>query len=162
MHDRGACMAVGVHGRGHTWQGVCGRGMHGRGGVHGREGMHGMGHTWQGCVWQGDMHCGGGMHGQGVCMAGDRQYAADGMHPTGMHSCFLLIMVISNIPSHEVSNYALLSMKSINLNITPIIMQTPMSSYWPYVLCGYEPKTTSVSRSYFSQYPAAPLLKFNF
>ena len=55
---RGACMAGGVHGRGHAWwgcawQGACvAGGMHG-GGVHGRGaclagGVHGRGHVWQG------------------------------------------------------------------------------------------------------------------
>ena len=65
-----ACM---VKGRwGHAWQG----GMHGEGGG-----------AWQracvargACVW-------GGMHGRGVCVAGETATAADGMHPTGMHSC---------------------------------------------------------------------------
>ena len=42
MHDRGVCMAGGVHGRracvwqgGHAWQGVCMVG-----------GVHGRGHAW--------------------------------------------------------------------------------------------------------------------
>ena len=46
----GACVAGGVHGRGHMWQGdMCGRGA-----------MCGRGHVWQGChVWWGAM-CGRG------------------------------------------------------------------------------------------------------
>ena len=39
----------------------------------------------------------GGMHGRGcalqggeACMAGETATAADGTHPTGMHSCFLM------------------------------------------------------------------------
>ena len=28
----------------------------------------------------------GGVHGRGACMAGDTATAADGTHPTGMHS----------------------------------------------------------------------------
>ena len=32
---------------------------------------------------------GGGMHGRGVCMAGETATAADGTHPTGIHSCFI-------------------------------------------------------------------------
>ena len=47
---------------------------------------------------------GGGMHGRGACMAGgmcgiracvagDMVTAAVGMHPTGMHSCFVCICV---------------------------------------------------------------------
>ena len=39
-------------------------------------GMHGRGSTWQ-----------GDMRGRGACMAGETATAADGMHPTGMHSC---------------------------------------------------------------------------
>ena len=35
MHGRGVCV-VGVHGRGHAWQGACVvGGMHGKGGMHG-------------------------------------------------------------------------------------------------------------------------------
>ena len=29
----------------------------------------------------------GGMHGRGTCVAGEMATAADGTHPTGMHSC---------------------------------------------------------------------------
>ena len=78
-----------------VWQkgGVCGKG----------------GHTWQrgvcvvrGHVWWGGMHgigvcMAGNMHGRGtyvvgVCgggasMAGETATAVDGTHPTGMHSC---------------------------------------------------------------------------
>ena len=39
-------------------------------------GMRGEG----GCTWQGGA-C------QGACMAGETSTAADGTHPTGMHSC---------------------------------------------------------------------------
>ena len=38
-----------------------------------------------GHVWQGSML--GGLHGRGVCVAGETATAADGTHPTGMHSC---------------------------------------------------------------------------
>ena len=70
VHSRGACMAGGMHGRGHAWQGCAWQGrvacMAG--------GMHGVRHAWQGacmaggmcggrCVWKGGMH--GGMHGKG-------------------------------------------------------------------------------------------------
>ena len=92
----GLCMAGGMHGRGH---------MHGRGSVHHR------GHAWWGaCItgsmccrghaWHGGMHVRGyawqehagqlGMHGRGACMAGETATAADGMHPTGMHSCLVM------------------------------------------------------------------------
>ena len=57
----------GVHGRGHAWQGTCMAGV-----VGGGEGMHSRGHEWQG----------------GACVAGETATAADGTHPTGMHSCF--------------------------------------------------------------------------
>ena len=58
----GACMAGG-----HVWQG----GMH-----------EGERHVWQGACMAGVMHGSGCM-----CMAGETPTAADGMHPTGMHSC---------------------------------------------------------------------------
>ena len=67
---------------GHAWQGLNDRGIHGRGyvwqGVHSKGGMHG----------KGGMQCKGGMHGGGgACVAGETATAADGTHPTGMHSC---------------------------------------------------------------------------
>ena len=59
--------------------GVRGRGMYGReacmvwgGGMHGR-----------GCAWQGACMAEGG------CMGGKMAIAADGTHPTGMHSCVI-------------------------------------------------------------------------
>ena len=61
MHGEGGCV----------WYEACMAG-----GVHSR-GMHGRGNAWQ-----------GSMHGRGVCMAGEMATAADGMHPTGMHSRF--------------------------------------------------------------------------
>ena len=33
----------------------------------------------------------GGVHGRGMCMAGEMATAADGTHPTGMHSCSLIV-----------------------------------------------------------------------
>ena len=52
------------------------------GGVHGRGacmvgGVHGRGHEWWG--W-------------GACMAGETATAAGGTHPTGMHSCYIIIL----------------------------------------------------------------------
>ena len=43
-------------------------------------------HVW-GCVWQGGVH--GRVGGQGCAWqeAGETATAADGTHPTGMHSC---------------------------------------------------------------------------
>ena len=61
VHDRES-----MHGRGCVAGGMCGGGMHGRR------------HVWQGCV------CG-----RGTCMAGEMATVADGMHPTGMHSCLM-------------------------------------------------------------------------
>ena len=60
-------------------------------GVCGKAGMHGRGYAWWGeaCVAKGGMHgrgvCGIG----GLCVAGKMATAADGTHPTGMHSCWL-------------------------------------------------------------------------
>ena len=96
----GGCMAAGdMRGRGYAWQGVCMAG----------------GHVWQGVC--GGVCMAGGMHGQGTCMTegmcggvmGGRGCACHacpppptlqdmvsqcmgGMHPTGMHSCFLIFL----------------------------------------------------------------------
>ena len=59
---------------------MAGRGMRGRGGCAWQRG-----HAWLGgCVWQGGM-CGGG----GTCVAGETATAANGTHPTEMHSCYI-------------------------------------------------------------------------
>ena len=88
---QGACMAGAsmygrgcVHGRGmcvagkHVWQGVCVAG-----------GVHGGGHVWQGVCGRrhGGGMCAGGMYGRGAYVAGEMATAADGTHPTEMHSC---------------------------------------------------------------------------
>ena len=53
-------------------------GMCGRGGMHdSRWGMHGR----------------GGVCGGGACVAGEMATAADGTHPTGMHSCTLVFFL---------------------------------------------------------------------
>ena len=66
MHGRGACVA----GK-HAWWGACmAGGIHGRGAC-----MAG------GCVVEG-LHC------RGACISGEMTIAADGTHPTGMHSCY--------------------------------------------------------------------------
>ena len=61
--------------------------------------MCGGGHAWWGCVWYGGICVAGGMgsrrgacmvggmHGRRACMAEETATAADGAHPTGMHSC---------------------------------------------------------------------------
>ena len=76
--QRGACVAkVGgmcgkAGGGGHVWRG----GMCGKGGVYGEGGgMHGQG----ACMAGGCM--------AGVCMAEETSTAANRRHPTGMHSC---------------------------------------------------------------------------
>ena len=69
-----------MHGRVHAWH---------EGGMHGR-GLCGRvvgGHAWQGmCMAEGACMAGGHAW-QGVRMAGEMATAADGTHPTGMHSC---------------------------------------------------------------------------
>ena len=69
--------------------------------MHGR-GMHVRGNAWQGHAWQMGMHVRGnawqGHAWQGACMAGETATAADGMHPTGMHSCLVMnlpLMIIT-------------------------------------------------------------------
>ena len=39
------------------------------------------------CIAKGGMHGKGGHTQQGACVAGETANAADGTHPTGMHSC---------------------------------------------------------------------------
>ena len=99
MHVWGVCMPGGLAcpwQRGHAWwRGVCmakGRGVHGEGG------MHGGGHAWQ----RGGMHSKGGhawqkggMHGMHTPPLRDTaSQCAGGTHPTGMHSCFFLTLLI--------------------------------------------------------------------
>ena len=70
VHGRGACMV------GHAWH----------------RGMYDRGHAWQrGSCMAGGMQGKGGVHGRGTCMAGEMATAAEGTHPTGMHS-YLLFM----------------------------------------------------------------------
>ena len=108
--------------QGGAWQMVCVGGMH-SGGMHGRWHvwygvMCGRGHAWwEACMagacmagqhawWGGACEAEGGMHGRVhvwwgcVCVAGDTATAADSMHPTGMHSCFIYIWKICNCQSH--------------------------------------------------------------
>ena len=64
---------------GHAWQGACVPG-----GVHGRGGGVCMagGHAWLGMCLAG---------GGAACVTGETATAADGMHPTGMHSCSVML-----------------------------------------------------------------------
>ena len=67
----GAYVAKGVmHGRGMCFRGMC---MAEGDGVHGR-----------GCAWQRGACLAGGCG----CMAGEMAIAANGIHPTRMHTCF--------------------------------------------------------------------------
>ena len=70
-----------VH-RGSAWQG----------GVHGRGVCIGRGVCMvEGCAWQGRCMV-GGVCGRGAYMPGDTATAADGTHPTGMHSCLHMLI----------------------------------------------------------------------
>ena len=61
------------------WQ----RGMQGKGGHVGQTvgGVYVIGHAWHGAI-----HGRGSCMAGGTCMTGDTATAADGAHPTGMHS----------------------------------------------------------------------------
>ena len=70
--------------------GICDEGGMHDGGVRGEGGMRGKGgHVRQGACMAGGVH-GRGHAWQGVYVAGGTATAADGMHPTGMHSCLAL------------------------------------------------------------------------
>ena len=74
----GACIAGGMCGRGHAWQGACMVGRHVGGGGYGRGDVWlGGGHAWLGACMVGGVHggacmaggiCGGGMRDRGACM----------------------------------------------------------------------------------------------
>ena len=57
--------------------------MAGGGGMHGRWACVGGGHAWQ----KGVPGRGACMAERGLCVAGETATAANGTHPTGMHSC---------------------------------------------------------------------------
>ena len=87
MHGRGACVAGGVHGRGHAWWGACVAGCVWWGTMHvGWGGMHGGGHVWQGACVAGGMR-GGGCAWWGTCMVGGHAWwgacVVGGMHGRG-------------------------------------------------------------------------------
>ena len=70
---QGACMAR-EHACGEgAWQGIY---------------VHGRGHAWYGTCM-----VGGAWHGgeRTACIAGETATAADGTHPTGMHSCLQML-----------------------------------------------------------------------
>ena len=92
MHGRvHAWHEGGMHGRGCVWQGGGGACM--AGDVHGRRGMHGRGHAWQ-----------GGMRGRGCAWQEEMATAADGTHPTGMHSCLKSVLSRSRCWSMSTSH----------------------------------------------------------
>ena len=94
---RGACVAIaGMHGKGKGGHAFLKGGIHGKGvcvvgGMHGSRGMCGRGAFIWGNAWQ------------GVCMAGETATGVDGMHPTGMHSCFYVDHTLLLSLSHEFS-----------------------------------------------------------
>ena len=82
----------GMHGRGHVWQG----------GIYGRGGIYGGGHVWRAVCMagghMGQLACRAGAcvvgWGEGACVVGETVTAADGTHPTEMHSCFLNVLPV--------------------------------------------------------------------
>ena len=99
MHVRGHAWQGGIHGKG----GMCARGVCVARGMHSRGDMHGRGALWQGACVVGVMHGRGCVYGRGyawlggvhgTCIARERATAADSMHPTGMHSCLLLLFLL--------------------------------------------------------------------
>ena len=90
VYGRGVCMAGG-----HVWQEGCmAGGMHGRGACVAGD-MHGGGAYMAAGVHGGGVHGRGDMcSGGGACVAGEMATAVDGTHPTGMHSCSYLLMIL--------------------------------------------------------------------
>ena len=83
-------MVGGMCDRGHAWQGW-GRVQQGASVV--------GGHVWQGACMAGracmaGACMAGGCVWQGACMARETATAADGTHPTGMHSCCLSVNAV--------------------------------------------------------------------
>ena len=64
-----------------------------KGGMHGRGACLVVGGV---CMAKGRQFMVGGMCGGGACVAGEMATAADGTHPTGMHSCLLLLRSLAN------------------------------------------------------------------
>ena len=85
-----------MHGRGCAWQGgLCGsRGACMAGGMAGRVCIAGACVAGE-CAWQGAMRgrgaCMAGVGGGGACVAEQTVTTVDGTHPTGTHSCLLII-----------------------------------------------------------------------
>ena len=78
----GLCMAGGMSGRGHAWQGAC----------MAREGLHGGGHAWWGGhAWQGVVHSRGHSWPEGACMV------EGGMHGGCYASYWNAFLLISEV-----------------------------------------------------------------
>ena len=95
VHGRGACMARGMWG-GAWWRGACivkGGHVWWKGGMHGKGGvcMVKGGHVW----WRGACVAKGGRRVWYACPLWDTAgQCAGGTHPTGMHSCWMVKMVV--------------------------------------------------------------------
>ena len=70
-----------------------------KGGMHGeavfmvRGACMAKGGVVRGCVCQRGVCDRGGVHGRGACITGEMATAAGSTHPTGMHSCKLLLFL---------------------------------------------------------------------
>ena len=91
---KGACVVKGAHMVWeHVWWGPAWQGVHvWRRGVCLEKGVcMAVGYECQGVCMA------GGVCGRGRCMAGETTTAADGTHPTGMHSCFIIFQFFANV-----------------------------------------------------------------
>ena len=67
-------------------------------------GIHGRGHAWQG-GHAGDVR-GRGRAWRGLCVTGETATAADGTHPTGMHSCLLDKIIMTYFSSSDAEMFS--------------------------------------------------------
>ena len=94
----------------------------------------GGGVAWQGpCVVRGACGGAGGMRGTGGCVAVETAIAADGTHPTGMHSCFnskivLQITFIVLFCSGEITEEG----KGISLRSERRVTESAYSCFYSY------------------------------
>ena len=91
---KGKCVAKGIMcGKGVCMvKGGCAQGACMAGAVQGG-GMHSGGDAWWEVTWWG-----------GACMAREMATAVDGMHPTGMHSCFLFVWKMVILSANAANN----------------------------------------------------------
>ena len=75
---------------------------------------------WGGGVWQGGVHGRGGGQGCAWQEAGETATAADGTHPTGMHSCLYqsLGVIFSNVLSNPILIFSESDNKLLHANVT--------------------------------------------